>query len=122
MDEEKYKAEFLSYFANVIFYATNRYFKTKNKIKSNETELNEETITSFSSSERNFENDVFSILKGYVEKKVITSRQERVLILTAIGETDSQIGDKLNVTASTIRATRKQARDNIKRHINLKGE
>jgi len=55
LDEENYKAKFLSYFANVIFYAASRYFQTTNKIKYNEIELDEDIVVSLSDSERDFE-------------------------------------------------------------------
>jgi DNA-binding NarL/FixJ family response regulator len=116
LDEEKYKARFLSYFANTILYASNQYFKTQNKIINNEIELKEELITSFSNLDLEFENDVFSVLKNYEKMKIITSKQAKVLMLTALGKSDSVVGAQLGTSSSTVRVMRKQARDKIRKY------
>jgi len=123
MDYEKYKAEFIAYIAFTVKMEARKYFKKELEVKTKEIPLSEEEseLTNIEN-----KNNVFKMdqkddeIKKILYKESIsalTERQREVLELTDEGYSDSEIGERLDITASTVRATRKQAIEKCKKYI-----
>lgn len=130
MDYDKYRASFTAYMDVVATRSSIHYFEKIKNINSKEVQLEDNTIEEIFSDEvieLEFEFDYMkseeflSNTKYFNAFRRLTDKQKQIIALSSMTHIkDSDIAKLLHITESTVRTSRKKARDSFIKY--LKGE